>query len=101
MLAICRTLSGEDIDVEDVASVSLELSSGAIAPIHAGYLIQAASKAAVLPHIEVPFAMRGKSGQIWLESGDGDAKLILQSVAPGWDHVGHHNVSYTMKTSEA
>ena len=45
--AICSTLSGEDIDVEDVASVSLELSNGAIATIHAGYLIQADSKADV------------------------------------------------------
>ena len=29
--AICRTLSGEDITVEDIASVSMELSNGMIA----------------------------------------------------------------------
>ena len=99
--AICRTLSGEDIDVEDVATVSLSLSGGALATIHAGYMIQGGSKGDILPSYDVPFGLRGTLGRIWLESGPGDTKLTLQSVAPGWDHAGHHTFSYTMHGSEA
>ena len=102
VIASCKTLSGEDIDVEDVASVTLGLSQGGIATIHAGYLVKGSvSKADVAPRVEVPFSVRGTLGQMWIESGVGDKTLTLQSVAAGWDSVAHHRYSYTDRTSKA
>ena len=36
--AICRTVGGEAVDVEDVATVAMEFTGGAVGAIHAGYL---------------------------------------------------------------
>ena len=102
VVASCKTLSGEDIDVEDVVAVTLGLSQGGIATIHAGYVVKgSASKADVVPRIEIPLSVRGTLGQMWIESGVGDKTLTLQSVASGWDSVAHHRYSYTDRTSKA
>lgn len=38
VVALTDTLSGQPIDVEEIASVSMRPSGGALATLHAGYL---------------------------------------------------------------
>lgn len=99
--AMVRTLSGEDIDVEDVAAVTLSLSGGALATLHAGYLIGSGKPGYVEPTYDEYFGLRGTLGRLWTEPHPADLNLILESQAPQWDHAARRTFGYTLPRSEA
>ena len=74
------TLSGTDIDVEDVLAASFRMDNGALGSLHAGY---------VLPrrYGDIYLCFRGTAGDAtWMMQdwdGRGD-RLIVQSQAEGW-----------------
>lgn len=75
------TLSGEAIDVEDMASLSCRMDNGALASIHAGYVLKRR-------YGDIYLSMRGSLGEavwdMWNFDGRGDT-LKVYSDAPGWD----------------
>jgi len=69
------TLSGEEIDVEDVAALSLRYDNGMVGSLHCAYATNAARD-------KVYLGLRGTAG--WAEwERNGDA-LILHSTDPRW-----------------
>jgi predicted dehydrogenase len=75
------TLSGEEIDVEDMAAVSARMDNGALASLHAGYVL-------TRRYGDIYLAIRGTRGEavwdMWNFEGRGD-RLNVFSDAPGWD----------------
>ena len=88
--AICRTLSGEDITVEDVASLSMELSNGMIATLHGGYLNPSKGVST-----QIPMAIRGTEGGIWIESTGRETTVFLESTKSPWNHSKQICYSYS------
>ena len=88
--AMCRTLSGEDITVEDVASVSMELSNGMIATLHGGYLNPSKGVST-----QIPMAIRGTEGGIWIESTGRETTVFLESTKSPWNHSKQICYSYS------
>ena len=74
------TLSGEDIDVEDLAALSCRMDNGALATIHAGYVLGRR-------YGDIHLAVRGDRGEavweMWGFDGRGDT-LKVYSDAPQW-----------------
>ena len=92
--AMCRTLSGEDITVEDVASVSMELSNGMIATLHAGFLIPI-DKGQEGVSTQIPIAIRGTEGGIWIERKGDKSTVFLESTKSPWNHSKQICYSYS------
>ena len=92
--AMCRTLSGEDITVEDVASVSMELSNGMIATLHAGFLIPI-EKGEEVVSTQIPIAIRGTEGGIWIERKGDKSTVFLESTKSPWNHSKQICYSYS------
>ena len=92
--AMCRTLSGEDITVEDVASVSMELSNGMIATLHAGFLIPI-EKGEEGVSTQIPIAIRGTEGGIWIERKGDKSAVFLESTKSPWNHSKQICYSYS------
>ena len=86
------TLSGADIDVEDVMAVSFSMANGAIGNMHAGY---------VLPrrYGDIYLCFRGTKGDaiwnMWDWEGKGD-QLVVQSNAAGWDTEEYREFNLTV-----
>ena len=92
--AICRTLSGEAITVEDIASVSMELSNGMIATLHAGFLIPI-EKGQEIISTQIPIAIRGTEGGIWIERKGDKATVFLESTKSPWNQSKQICYSYS------
>ena len=81
--AIVGTLSGEPIDVEDVASVNLRLSGGALVNLHAGYLLPFGPSGYEGAAFDRGMIFRGEAGTLgYRQSGD-EHLVTLRSAAPG------------------
>lgn len=74
------TLSGEAIDVEDMAALSCRMDNGALATIHAGYVLSRR-------YGDIYLAVRGERGEavwdMWNFDGRGET-LKVYSDAPQW-----------------
>lgn len=84
--AMVDTLSGEPIDVEDVASVSMRLSGGAIATLHASYSLPAKALGYSGPGNDTAIIFRGTEGVVSHvpPGGAGDSVVNLTSIVYPW-----------------
>ncbi len=85
VMAEVATRSGEAIDVEDVATLSLRFRSGALGSLHAGYILALSgggytNKAGYDTYIGV----NGRSGRLNCISIDNPNQVIAESVHPAW-----------------
>ncbi len=81
------TRSGEDIDVEDTASLSMTLASGAIASMHLGYILAQSGEGYHNPTgNDIYLGLNGRLGRLHL-GGFGDSpasRLHVESLHPDW-----------------
>ena len=87
------TLSGADIDVEDIASVSFSMSNGALGTLHAGYVLRQG-------YGDISITIRGTLGEAIWNMWDFDTKgetLVLRSEAPGWESGGSREIKAPLK----
>jgi predicted dehydrogenase len=97
---LAGTLSGEAIDVEDVATVGFRLTGGAIGSLHAGYLIAGGRAGYEGATNDIAFRLRGTLGRAdFLWAPRGEQSVVLHSEAPGWETATHH--TFTTATAEA
>jgi len=82
--AIVGNVGGEEIDVEDAASVALRFENGAIGSVHAGYFLP--------DGYDMFLGLRGRLG--WASWDPGSDDLTVKSLAPGWSG-GLKRVRYT------
>jgi predicted dehydrogenase len=85
VMAEVATRSGEAIDVEDVATLSLRFRSGAVGSLHAGYILALsgggyANKSGYDTYIGV----NGRSGRLNCVSIGTPNQVIAESIAPEW-----------------
>lgn len=79
--------SGEDIDVEDTASLSMTLESGAIASLHLGYVLAQSGEGYHNPAgNDVYLGLNGRLGRLYLVGfGAGNrVRLHAESLHPDW-----------------
>ncbi len=87
VVAQVATRSGEDIDVEDTASVSMTLASGAVASIHLGYVLAQSGQGYHNPGgNDIYLGLNGRLGRLHL-NGFGNSpssRLHVESLHPDW-----------------
>lgn len=79
------TRSGENIDVEDVAVLSLRLKSGAVASLHAGYILSLSgggyhNSAGYDTYVGI----NGRVGRIHWSAPGGPSEINVETAHPDW-----------------
>jgi predicted dehydrogenase len=72
--ALEANVGGEAVDIEDVASVSLQFSNGMIGSLHAGFLTPGDTS--------ISMGLRGSAG--WVSWDESDNACTIKSVHPDW-----------------
>lgn len=84
------------IDVEDLAVVGMRLSGGALASVHAGYLLpNAAPNPYMAPRYETFLGIRGELGRIQWDPFSNE--FIVESTHPAWNGAGGRRMSYSLE----
>lgn len=96
------TRSGEDIDVEDVATLSMRLQSGAIVSLHAGYILALSgsgyhNKGGYDQYV----GLNGQAGRIHWSTATGISRLQVESTHPDWASAPQRTFDYTLAASPA
>ncbi|MEZ4677601.1 MAG: Gfo/Idh/MocA family oxidoreductase [Caldilineaceae bacterium] len=96
------TRSGEAIDVEDVATLSLRFRSGAIGSFHAGYTLALSGGGYHNSSGYDTYAgFNGRGGRIYWSSPSSPTRLSLESTHPDHSSAPWYNSDYTLATSPA
>ena len=79
------TRSGEDIDVEDIAVLSVRFRSGAVGSLHAGYVMAFSNWGAnKMSSNDIYEAFNGRCGRIYWHRTDLPARLHIESTLAEW-----------------
>lgn len=94
------TRSGEDIDVEDVAVLSLRFRSGAVGSLHTGYMLALSgggyhNKAGY----DTYAGINGRAGRIHWSSDGAPNSLTVESVHPDWAGAPRRTFGYALADS--
>lgn len=95
------TLSGEGIDVEDVASITFRFANGAIGSMQAGYHLAISGAGYMGPSYDTYMAFRGTNGRVFWEPTKAPPELNLESVVDGWKHAPQRTFGYTLPQVDA
>lgn len=96
------TRSGEAIDVEDTAALSLRFRSGAVGTLHAGYILALSGGGYHNPAgYDTYVGLNGQHGRITWSSTGSPYRLAVESAAPGWAGAPKWEAEYTAGTSPA
>lgn len=104
VVALTATRSGEDIDVEDTASLAMSLSSGAIASLHMSYALAQSGEGYHNPAgNDVYLGLNGRLGRLCLRGfgADGTPRLTAESLHPSWSDAPKRSFEFTIGTSPA
>jgi len=82
--AMLDTISGEAIDVEDVASLGMRLSGGAMASLYAGYLLAGGRPGYIAPGYDQAVILRGTEGVVSHRAEGNEHIVALESHAAPW-----------------
>lgn len=99
--ALTATRSGEPIDVEDVASVSLRLDNGAIGSLYAGYLLPAGRPGYEGAAYDQSIILRGTHGALDYRREGDDHVVSVESIAAGWETAPRQAFRYRLPPSFA
>ena len=91
--AVTATLSGEHIDVEDTASVTMRFRSGALASLQAGYMLPKSKSGYQGATYDSYVALRGTLGNVRWEPMEPEWTIRIDSVAPEFDDTPHREMS--------
>ena len=99
--AMVGTLNGVAIDVEDAATALMRMKSGALASLHAGYLLAMSESGYTSGSYDTYLSFRGLKGQITWYPTEEDTPVVLETTAPGWRTTPRRELKYTLAQSEA
>ena len=100
--AVLATRSGEAIDVEDSASLSLRFQSGMIGTLQAGYMLPFSGKGYLGPSYDTYIAIRGTAGNIiWDPTQAGSPSFSAESTIPEWEASHHRTFRYELPQCDA
>lgn len=96
------TRSGENIDVEDVAVLSLRLKSGAIASIHVGYMLALSGSGYHNPSgYDTYIGINGQLGRVHWNAPGGPSEYKAESAHPDWAGAPQWSGQYVAGASPA
>jgi len=96
------TRSGEAIDVEDVASLSLRLKSGAVGSLHAGYtLAMSGGGYHNVSGYDIYFGLSGQLGRLYWSSSGKSKHLSVETVHPDWSGAPKREFDFELEKSPA
>lgn len=95
------TLSGEDIDVEDVASLTFRFANGVLGSMQAGYQLAISGAGYMGPTYDTYMGFRGQLGRVFWEPTKSPPDLHLESVADGWKMAPQRSFSYVLPQVDA
>lgn len=95
------TRGGDGIDVEDAATLSMRLGSGALASLHAAYVLALGGGGFYNPAgYDQHFGVYGRQGRLWWDD-HGPPELHLESRAPGFAAAPRRTFTFTPAESRA
>ncbi len=94
--AMVDTLSGEAIDVEDVASVSFKFRSGVIGGLQAGYQLALSGSGYSGASYDTYVGFRGTEGRVYWRPVDSPPRLYVESAHPAWKSAPMRTFEYTL-----
>lgn len=91
------TRSGENIDVEDVAALSVRLQSGAIGSLHIGYMLAQSGRGYQNSSgYDTYVGINGQLGRIyWSTNTIPPTQIVVESVHPAWAAAPQRTFAYT------
>jgi predicted dehydrogenase len=96
------TRSGEAISVEDTATVSMQLQSGALASFHAGYTLALSGGGYHnKTGYDVYFGINGRVGRLVWSSTGAPNQLYLETRHPAWATAPQRHFDFPLATSPA
>ena len=96
------TRSGEAIDVEDIASVSMRMNSGTVASFHAGYILSMSGTGYHNKGGYDPYnAFNGRLGRIHWSGATGTNRLFVETTHADWAAAPQRVFDYTMADSSS
>lgn len=100
--AVLAKRSGEAIDVEDSASLTLRFESGAIGTFQAGYMLPFSGQGYLGPSYDTYIAIRGTAGNIvWDPTQAGTPSFSAESAVPAWEAAHHRTFRYELPHCDA
>ena len=98
---IVDTLSGEAIDVEDVASVSFRFRSGAIGGLQAGYQLAMSTEGYQGAKYDNYVGFRGTEGRVYWSPIDRPPRLHVESARQEWASAPERTFDFMLPEVEA
>ncbi|MDE2729261.1 MAG: Gfo/Idh/MocA family oxidoreductase [Gemmatimonadota bacterium] len=99
--AMVDTLNEQPIDVEDTAGVIMRMGSGAIATLHAGYLLPISQAGYLSGSYDTYLGFRGLEGNItWYPTAE-DRPVVVESTSKVWNATPRRELKYVVAESEA
>jgi predicted dehydrogenase len=96
--AMTDNLSGEDIDVEDTATVTARFSKGALGTIHVGYHLPISEAGYVGGSYDTFLSLRGTEGNVrWDPKGERADTLDIESVHESWRDEPRKSIRYPVE----
>lgn len=96
------TRSGEDIDVEDVATLSLRFRSGALGSLHIGYTLAMRGPGYHNKRgYDVYVGLNGRAGRMYWSASGIPAQLYVESTDPAWANAPQREFTYALAESPA
>lgn len=95
------TLNEQAIDVEDTAGVIMRLESGAIATLHAGYLLPISQSGYMLGSYDTYLSFRGLEGNITWYPTEEERPVVVESTSKVWGLTPRRELKYVVAETAA
>ena len=96
------TRNSEAIDVEDIATLSLRLKSGAVGSLHAGYTLALSGSGYHNPTgYDTYFGLNGQIGRMYWSSSGKAGHLSVETSHPAWAGAPQREFDFALATSPA
>lgn len=99
--AMVDTLNEQPIDVEDTAGVIMRMGSGAIATLHAGYLLPISQAGYMSGSYDTYLGFRGLEGNITWYPTEEDRPVVVESTSKVWNVTPRRELKYVVAESDA
>ena len=99
--AMVDTLNGQPIDVEDTAGMIMRMGSGAIATLHAGYLLPISPAGYLSGSYDTYLSFRGLEGNITWYPTEEDRPVVVESISQTWRSTPRRELKYAVAETDA
>ncbi len=99
--ALVGTLNEQPIDVEDTAGMVMRMESGAIATLHAGYLLPISPSGYLSGSYDTYLSFRGLEGNITWYPTEQDRPVVVESTSQVWRQTPRRELKYAVAETDA